>query len=1080
MKKKITLLLYSLAALVLASCADERLWDPEDIVGDGEANVQGSITFKNYAPALDGASRADGNAIDGVNSLIIYIYDKNGNYVTEKSYGVGNGEGQLKPSTPNNNQSPAGSEGVSQPVSTTKVDFSFPLEYGYYKIYAVANADMTGKDVSTESKLQEVAFQWQNDITKNNQMFGWFALQQPDQFNTSSFNADGRLQADVVKINKPNLALNAWLVRLASKVTVAYDASGLKENIFIFLKSVQIKDIPKECALGISNKPESTNELEADGEKIYYYDLTKYPETGPTESDFNPQTYAATLTKSVGSYGSDHSHEANALFFYENNQGTGKDKGQDVITNGTGEQKPDGNIDYPNGNDPSPDTGYKDEVRCGTYIEVKAFYRSNNEERMGQGEITYRFMLGKNTTTDYNATRNYHYKLTLKFNGFANDVDWHIEYVPEPDIYIPDPYYISYLYDKEMHMPVQIIGEIEPGTKLKAEIIENNWWPYNFDAEEPGPAPYTQYYAQGSLNWAETNHVWNGFLSLRNTGHKTNIGESVTSASGANAFNEKYWNDEQRGNREYEITPGEHSDEKDGSYTVTETEKDVTVFSVPFYTRAKNLVKTSGYTGNNPYVSYQRTALVRFTASLKQPDGTYKEMKKDVNVIQVRRVVNPKGIWRANDEDGDFDVKLVRLETEFTTNPWESTGEFKEFTSSGPWSAEIMVEGGYDSKDNKEIDATGWIKLSSVGESVLRTDGKIYGITGSKIEFKYKPSGTIPSNQVRYGIIKVRYHNYTCEHLIFVRQGYAPIPVASRTWQQSGVTSPTQKPRKWLTFNNRSQTELAKSPCEEGSLFRRFNWHQPINSINNRERAPFDTQLGNDGLLIYPETSGAGTAWDDIIVDANEGKYNFWGGCSPEAFPNVPDANKVRVAQVEDYLDLYKDDNVQYGFGILYDGQADGVQIPVKDAYSYYYDQPKGANGKGRGVRGVFVYNETNGAQIFFPLGAAGYGRRRDAMAGQLHYANRTTFMAANSTDVPYYRPLLWDLFRRPGANYWCYQMLSKQIIEDDSSTKTPLAWDFNYITFDVYPLNSGNIGVSDSSTPTTPTDALYIRCVVR
>ncbi len=161
MKKKITLLLYSLAALVLASCADERLWDPEDIVGDGEANVQGSITFKNYAPALDGASRADGNAIDGVNSLIIYIYDKNGNYVTEKSYGVGNGEGQLKPSTPNNNQSPAGSEGVSQPVSTTKVDFSFPLEYGYYKIYAVANADMTGKDVSTESKLQEVAFQWQ-------------------------------------------------------------------------------------------------------------------------------------------------------------------------------------------------------------------------------------------------------------------------------------------------------------------------------------------------------------------------------------------------------------------------------------------------------------------------------------------------------------------------------------------------------------------------------------------------------------------------------------------------------------------------------------------------------------------------------------------------------------------------------------------------------------------------------------------------------------------------------------------------------------------------------------------------------
>ena len=32
---------------------------------------------------------------------------------------------------------------------------------------------------------------------------------------------------------------------------------------------------------------------------------------------------------------------------------------------------------------------------------------------------------------DYNAQRNYHYKLTLRFNGYANDVDWHIDYKKE-------------------------------------------------------------------------------------------------------------------------------------------------------------------------------------------------------------------------------------------------------------------------------------------------------------------------------------------------------------------------------------------------------------------------------------------------------------------------------------------------------------------------------------------------------------------------------------------------------------------------------------------------------------------------
>ena len=87
----------------------------------------------------------------------------------------------------------------------------------------------------------------------------------------------------------------------------------------------------------------------------------------------------------------------------------------------------DGQLDYPGL--PGDDTyRLKDDVPYGSYIEVDAIYRSENLGKPGVGIIKYRFMLGQNVEKDYNATRNCHYKLTLKFKGYGNDVDWHIEY----------------------------------------------------------------------------------------------------------------------------------------------------------------------------------------------------------------------------------------------------------------------------------------------------------------------------------------------------------------------------------------------------------------------------------------------------------------------------------------------------------------------------------------------------------------------------------------------------------------------------------------------------------------------------
>lgn len=1078
MNRLTTYIASGLLAIAASSCSDDRLWNADDPIGTGEATISATVGFKTFEPALE-KSRTSGSALDGIEKITILAYDQTGEkLIDSKVY--------TDLTFTENTQKPADGVDVDNTVPTQKTTLSdFNLSYGKYKVYVVANADIIAEDVSSEAKLKAITFDWQSDISKNNQMFGWFEAKEP-----GAISGNG-LDAPVITINKSSIALNAWLVRLGSKVTVSYDASELNENVFIFLKSVQIKDIPVSCALGERNTPSESSDLIADGEKILYYEGAE-----PTINDFNIN-YPALLTRGNNKYGSDHSHNADALFFYENDQGIGKNKGQDVVDNNTNGQTPggefnpgsgssDGKIDFPDGNSNAENTGFKDEKRYGTYIEVKAYYRSNNSERLGEGEITYRFMLGKNITDNYEALRNYHYKLTLKFNKFANDVDWHIEYTPDPDIIIPNPYYISYLYDKTMDLPVQINGEIKEGTKITATIIENHWWPSDYENDN-APAPKTQYYDPDQLNWNQTNHVWNGFLSLANTGNTTQIGEG-TDASGANGFNKNYYekkitDDVTRGKRSYTITEGIHGSEDVGEYIVEKNDEGI-LLTVPLYTRAKNLVKASGYTGNNPYVSYQRTAVVRFTATFKDKDGDTVTKSKDVTVVQVRRVVNPKGIWRAHDEDGEFKVHLTRLETEFTTDPWQSTGEFKTFSSNGPWSAEVLVEGGYDSNTNTPYTYSPgtWIELTSDGESIAR-DNVITGTTGSEIKFKYKPKGTITANMVRYGIIKVRYHNYTCEHLIFVRQGYAPIPVATVAYSNLPYLI-EHRPRKWFSFNMRSQTEMAESPCEEGSMFKFAAWSLPINAVNNKTNAPYDANPDENGLWIYPNKSGIGEKWDDIKPSEEERKeLRFWGTPNAPAMPGVNKSNEQRVAMLEDYMDLYNDPDVQMGYGILYDGKADEVQIPVKDAYSYYYDEPNGSNGKGRGMRGVFVYNGKTGAQIFLPAGASGYGRRKRNSSiynfktffpGELHYANRN--IAMEESDSPWDKPLLWDLYRRPGGCYWTYKENSGLLINGAEDTKNSMGWDFNYITFDFYPISRDNISNADH----TNTDALLIRCVQR
>lgn len=1050
----LTYILLCILLLGSAACQDDPLYNGGE-TGEGESLVSATVKFKPLTPALNGNTRTAGNVIKNINSLCVLLYNEKGELLKTYPLTEGTGEGQYQledkdrpDNNPDSNLPPAEAQ-------TPHANFKLKIPYGRYRIYAVANMkdlltnETYSKAIETADGLKSISLQWDKDeVANNNQMFGYFTVTGSEQNN------------EVAVINRASVNLHAWIRRAASKVTIAYDGSDLHENVFIYLKSVTIKDIPTECYLGkkstINQNPNDDIEdyggLIADGESITYAEGTSYDEHWTARiTKGKPYYYYIDNDKkgvsvAKAEYDSKradyaklaHGETNEALFFYENMQGEGKDKRQDA----DGDKE----LDAPGLNNKPEDKFYKDQKPYGTYIEVKAYYVSNVDGRVGNGDIIYRFMLGKNITDNYDAERNHHYKLTLKFNKYANDVDWHIDYdKPTPSIDAPNPCYISYLYDKDMEMPVQINGELHKDSLVTARILTNDWYPYD--------APSDMYYTPEAKN----NTPWNGFLSLKNTEGRVNVGKPGDGY--AYNINKDFYESKGRGYRQYntKISDVPQGEASDGQYRVIKNEDGrigITII-MPLYTRAKNLYADTGYTGNNPYPAYQRKATVEIKAILYDPNKhDYRPFYDTITVYQVRRIVNPKGVWRDWNETGKFYVQLTHLLQSVGTDIQNSANQFVTFVSQGPWSAEVVGSN------------TGWVRLTK-GAKSREVGGKIYGDTGSEIEFYYEPTDKLSSADAepRCAMIRIRYHNFSCEHTIFVRQGYAPLAVASGQ-------------KRWYSYNMRTQTERTQSPLEEGSMFKWRSWNIPINATNNKRGGVygFNQNLWSSPLWIYPTNQGnEGAKWREIGRDAAQG--GTWDNATI-------DGKSVQIATVDDYLALRNNENVFYGYGVLYGGTSDRVQMAVKDAYGYYYDDPetkteKGTNGKG--MRGVFVYNKTTGDQIFFPISASGYGRRRgktiegeNTSVGKLRYANRFELYNIPADQIKC-RPLFYRLYLSPGAIYWVNE-------KGDVDGTATYSWDMNYDSFNFngFTTNSydgGAVGVADGQSR-GGSDACYVRCV--
>lgn len=1124
-------LIFTYALLSLTACRDD-FPAGDYVVGEGEALVEATVNFVPFSDT-DLSSRASGDAIRDIETLYLLRYNADEELVAcdkIENFNV----------VKDNNSRPMGEAvgTVSAETNTARATFKIPIPFGRYYMYAVANIDIESEWVDkstydTVDELLEHYVTWTDDVSRNNQMFGYF---------TRDNSAKGHRAPDLVVVNNQNTHLKAWIKRVASKVTVAFDTRRLKENIYIYLRSVSIRDIPVQAYIGRDNTPgekdRGISDDLVDGETLYFGRATendlfsdaklhymKWKELTAGDSIYGynsdknglPDANLCNTAKKRLAY--EHGENVDALYFFENMQGEGKSKKQDANN--------DLEIDFPDPDENKPGTGWKDEKIKGTYVEVEGYYVSEDSVRPGRGTIRYRFMLGQDTDKDYNAVRNRHYKLTLQFNGYANDYDWHIDYKEEakPGSVAPDTAYVSYFYNQAHSFTVR--STPLEGYKLlcvEAVILQNEWRPDNAeDVDVRGYDFYNKKAWKMQMN-SEDKYVNPrydteandpdrkindpncefGFLSLRSADVRSyDFGEDHTEQGLKNLVKNarhSYFDaveGDTYGSNGYRILgdpsiPGQEFPQEDtpesgkilgsdldGTYSVhleinkRSKERNYAV-SVPLYTRPKSLgVNWAVYTGGNPYYEHPRKAYVRTVMRFVALDDSQADKYPPyqdtcyTTVMQVPRVENPRAIYRKHDNRQPFKVQLLS-----TMIVPLGDLKYQPIVSHGPWSAEI------------ERDPYGLVRLTNGSQVATGEGNRVTGKTETEINFTYTPNRVVGSDQAIGAIITVRYNNNQCVHKIIVRQGYGPVQFSA-----GGL--------KWLSYNVYSDTELTKSPLSVGSFFRyNSNTRYPIAESNNyRTDCDGRFQQGNNPLpgdvykLVTTSTLRVWT-WDSIYrtntaAGVGQGQTFLENNVLTKNGYRLPTPTEVKQDLLENY-------DVQIAFGIAYADGATGV-LRTTEA-SNFRDTLNHGDPSPKGVQGAVVYCLAHGDNMFFPFGATGHARRineewyaengglsKRSSYGLLNYGDVTGRLGGEANnaaaagskgntynrDYDNYRPLAYRLPDNFGAIYWLGRGYSDPYDVDN------LGLDFNASNNQVSNFPTGNMFGANGS------DALPIRPIM-
>lgn len=484
-------------AVTLIGCTDDLI-DKTVEIPDAEVEIRGEVIYKPLVPTevQTRAEAPEGTEYKGIKSLYVFFFNSKGekdNYSGEVSFTTASSDGS----------------------TYERVTFKKKVRSGRYYVYAVANISDSQKNdlmkVTSIEELRKFKLDWNDDIAKDLEMFGVFrqggAETVPDN---EGFEKDGLLT-----ITPDRNSLHSWVRRAVSKVTVDFDGTMLKSGVTVYIKNAVLKNVASGALLGKSSKAVSgsdteaaadTDETVADDGKITCIPSSNYSITygeGEDHGGWPTVTKAKTFSPSEiwGDLGvtSFHDDNAKALPCYENMQGTHDDKSKLQDSDG------DGIID-------SKDY---DGVTDGTYLEVEGYYVADRPEYKSEGKIIYRFMLGMDAEKNFDLVRNHHYKITMQFKGYGNDVDWHIEYsekyldITYPEdvnyqgkFFKPNPDYVKY------HNAGHTFNNQNVITVTSYATGKPNVW------IEPDEITYTYYsYNDQAGTWIEDNSTSSGWLT---------------------------------------------------------------------------------------------------------------------------------------------------------------------------------------------------------------------------------------------------------------------------------------------------------------------------------------------------------------------------------------------------------------------------------------------------------------------------------------------------------------------------------------------------------------------------------------
>lgn len=1109
MKRHIIYRIFSVVAafLLMQSCQDDRYLFGNGEIGEGEATLTAEISFKNYTPAL---TRTPGNALNGIENLFVLVYTETGALYDVKEYS-GDELNITSNTTP-----PADGEGVDVDAdgqllqATQKATLNVTIPYGRYQIYAAANmrgdyaAELRNPegDIKTVGGLKSMKVKWDSEnIADNDQMFGYFMELTGDQQVSPSSKGFG---PNIIEIKSPSVRISAWLRRLASKVTVAYNASGLNDGVWVYIKNVTVHDIAAECFLGKENTPSE--------DEVLNRRTGEYNQPGASYSPSEPNTrivYRGNPTANIYDksqsglelynglintdgqpilLGSNHSADSDALFFYENMQGDYRNDpisvDYDKRQHSTGKDEVGDNIREDDG-----ENDYKDRVKAGTYVEVEGYYISVNPENPSQGPIKYRFMLGKDITYNYDVERNYHFKLTLGFKGWANQPDWHIDYdIPDPNLEVPPVYRVSYLYQQKSSLPVKVSDNC---TSLRVDIIENNWAPSDPNTLQFPAATITSQPSTYQFTWnkaafdafystlttveeisvpVNTGRPWLGFLALNmpyaqdvadlpvtvpektpanpSTGAPANYWSFKDQLNGQNALEAFYNTSYGQGSQAFSVFNKQDLEIGDetkhpsncplNAWSVVPvddgTEKNNKIVMVPLWTRAKTMIEGSGFSGNNPYEYFVRKATLKVTAEFDMGAGVAPQtLTEYVTVLQEPRIVNPKAIWRKGGSGAsDFHVVLM------TTENSNQQSDYVHLKSDGQWTA--YVEHG----SNVTLSTS----ETTVGEE---KDGRIYGKTGTDIDFKININGD------GCAIVNVLYHSNNCTHKIFVCQGYeGTLSIGGKEWSNYNLVSATA-----TGTANVYNAVVTDNPMYLGSLFRRGRITEGILESNNSRQyfGPFD----NPGTSrTFNLTGGGRKTWESLSCENNN--------TTPASMGTFRiNGQNYKVPELADFNQLKA--NCDFALGVIYGDGASETSDKFATATGFW----SGDTDPNKGVRCVIAYDAKNGTsnQLVFPLGKDGYGRRKQTYFnnpnnvtanGTLMYSDVWSVLAgsaSNSNNT--YRPIPYNLKIVPGVVLWLNNRVADGFLGDVTPGPT-MSWDINYFNYDFNSFdNGGNSNYMDA-----------------